>query len=343
MKTGTFVLIAGLIALSSPALAAESGAPPGPPKDCSLQRYDSIDLVEGRYVPVELEGRAGFMSLDLARVSFIDRAWLGMFAVPLSDAKVAVHDPGIDETYVANFSSLKIGKMRFDSPGKFLGMPVSQKEGRRKQDGRTVFGVLGADILGAVDFELDLSRGKLNLFSQDHCPGQVVYWADDWGTAPLMVGKLGTIYFAAELEGQKVEAAFSLAEPFTRLNTDVTKRLYGFDEESPGVETGPLPGNPRALGHYRAMELTAHGMSVKNVSILLAHPPSGGLYCALVTEGREGGGAGTVAHGHTARCRRRRRSRVGPTNPAAETLNVYGSRTLMGPLVFGANRLGRIL
>src|SRR5262249_42095875 len=152
------------------------------------------------------------------------------------------------ETYVANFTSLKIGKMRFDSPEKFLGLPVTQKEGRRKQNGRTVFGVLGPDILAAVDFELDLSRGKLNLFSQDHCQGQVVYWADDWGTAQLMAGKLGTIYFAAELEGQKVEATFSLAEPFTRLNTDVTKRLYGFDEQSPGVETGPQPGSSHALG-----------------------------------------------------------------------------------------------
>ncbi len=39
-----------------------------------------------------------------------------------------------------------------------------------------VVGVIGTDLLGKFDVDLDIAHKKLNLFSPDHCKGQVVYW-----------------------------------------------------------------------------------------------------------------------------------------------------------------------
>jgi len=181
-------------------------------------------------------------------------------------------------------------QVRFAEQGKIVTFRIGDRKSVMGPNGKPVFGVLGSESFAGVDFELDFSRGKLNFFSQDHCPGRVVYWADDWGSAPLLVSKLGTFYFPVELEGQKVEATFASAEPLTRLTTDVAKRLYGFDEKSPGVEVEVLPGYRRPVAHYRAMQLTAPEMLVKNVHVRLAKRPSG--VCPLLMPAPESGAVG---------------------------------------------------
>src|SRR5688572_23950782 len=37
-------------------------------------------------------------------------------------------------------------------------------------------GLLGAELLSVFDVDFDFAAGKLSLFDQNHCPGQVVYW-----------------------------------------------------------------------------------------------------------------------------------------------------------------------
>ena len=40
--------------------------------------------------------------------------------------------------------------------------------------------LFGSDYLQNYDVEIDVAGGKVNLFSPDHCPGQVVYWAPEY-------------------------------------------------------------------------------------------------------------------------------------------------------------------
>jgi hypothetical protein len=146
-----------------------------------------------------------------------------------------------------------------------------------------------------IDFELDLARRKLNVFSPKHCKGQVVYWAKEWGSAPLFIGQQDNFYFPVELEHKKIQAAFSPSDLYSQLATDVTRRLYGFDASSEGVETviGPK-GEVKA--RYRAMQLTAPSMEVSNTKIELIDPPwwvngkPSRSRCSLTTAGREGAG-----------------------------------------------------
>ena len=65
---------------------------------------------------------------------------------------------------------------------------------------------------------------------------------------------LGEPHFAMELDGRWIDAAMSTSQWDSSLRTDVTKRVFDFDEHSPGnqAEGGEL--------YYRAMKLTAPGL-----------------------------------------------------------------------------------
>jgi predicted aspartyl protease len=40
--------------------------------------------------------------------------------------------------------------------------------------------LFGSDYLQNYEVEIDVAGGKVNLFSHDHCPGQVVYWSPEY-------------------------------------------------------------------------------------------------------------------------------------------------------------------
>jgi hypothetical protein len=250
------------------------GAQPPASASCSLDVQDTIDLVVGDEVdvPVEIEGRAGVMGLDLSSpVSWLDEGALAGLGLKLSYVALESRNGQKALTKVAGFKSLKVGESEFGAGSlRARGTPRRSQSGSERR-----FGTLGTDFFREVDFELDLSRKRLNLFSQDHCAGEAVYWADEWGTAPLMTGPGGTFYFAPDLQGKKVEATFAPAEPLTQLRTDVAKRLYGVQKSSAEQTT---------------MFFSASPVSVKAVQVRLADaaaPP-----CTVRERGHDGRAAG---------------------------------------------------
>src|SRR4051812_22807086 len=67
-------------------------------------------------------------------------------------------------------------------------------------------GQLGDIFLTKQDFDLDLGHGKLNLFSPDHCPKKVVYWATSSGVTqwPLLQDDVHLMYSPMTLDGEPV-------------------------------------------------------------------------------------------------------------------------------------------
>ena len=71
-----------------------------------------------------------------------------------------------------------------------------------------------------------------------------------------------------ELDGKSIQTTIQSASERTKLRTDVSKKLYGFDENSPGNQIdSTASGKPQA--HYRAMKMTAQGLSVTNADVQL--------------------------------------------------------------------------
>jgi len=250
-------------------------------KECHLSRVGSIDFTivnDTLLVPVSFDGHSAWMILDTADIATVMQSdYATRFGLKVGKLPTA-SEINFGPARIKQFSSVvsfQVGPVRFGK-AEFLLVP-GWRAPTAATDQPTV-GILGLNAFSTVDFELDFVDHKLNLYSQDHCPGQVVFWSDTYSSAPLTRGPLGNIYFPIELEGKKIEATFSTTFAGNSLTTDVTRSLYGFDEKSTDIETDN-DGSGRPVAHYRAMTLTANGFQVKNARIqLLTSTPA---HCTL--------------------------------------------------------------
>lgn len=283
MKIGIFLCASAILA-SGAAHAAVEGM-----QDCHLRQVASLDVTVTAHhrvlVPVTLSGSPFRMELKLSSgVSVIDHS-----IVVERKIKTYSLDSGIFEVYggggrvteLAAVDGLSLGGARYSRIDLLVGPHYSAAE-------EGVIGDIGMDMFGNLDLELDLPHRKLKLFSQDHCPGKVVYWSSTYSTAVMRRGDLGNVYFPVELEGRKIDAALATGLAETSLTTDVTRRLFGFDEHSAGVEKEVTQGET-VLGQYRAMELTSSGFSVMNARIRLI--PGSPNCSVIVGLGKDAGAA----------------------------------------------------
>ncbi len=99
-----------------------------------------------------------------------------------------------------------------------------------------------------------------------------VYWATEFEVVPLQRNPLGEFFFPIKLDGRKIEATFSTGTSVTTLSTDVTKRVYGFDKDSTGIET-QKDSDGMVVASYRAMKMSTSGLSVIDERVKLVDPP----------------------------------------------------------------------
>jgi Aspartyl protease len=276
-KLPVFAFFALASALAASALAADG-------KNCQLRKYGDIEFMTTAggavMLPVIVNGKPGRMVLNTgsAYSIFFPRAMSQLSLSPhhLSTAN-GIQYGGRPVTEAADFRSLVLGSVSLGN-GTFILLP---KEVKVPDD--DVVGLLAVDAFSHVDFELDLAHNRLSLFSQEHCPGIGAYWSEAYASMPMLQGSLGDWYVPMELEGKKVAASLSTGRPDTTLTTDVTRKLYGFDEKSAGVETEADATGNGTHHQFRAMQFTAPGLTLKN-SIITLEPAA---KCALFT------GAGT--------------------------------------------------
>jgi hypothetical protein len=142
------------------------------------------------------------------------------------------------------------------------------------------------DVLGTVDFELDIAHSKLNLFSQDHCPGRVVYWGGTAASLPLKRGDFGELYFPIKLDGKTLEAVIFPASKNSALRSDVAQKIYGFDEHSADNKTTTEADGKTIT--YRLMNVATPAFEVRNALVEL-HAQAD-KYCVVAHHGSDGAG-----------------------------------------------------
>ena len=93
-------------------------------------------------------------------------------------------------------------------------------------------GELGLDILTHFDFDMDFSTGTVNLFSLNHCDGQVVYWKTAGAVAiPFQYDTLGRIRVEVKLDGTvygPMTATFSSFNQHNGLSTGFADYYFNF-------------------------------------------------------------------------------------------------------------------
>jgi predicted aspartyl protease len=155
---------------------------------------------------------------------------------------------------------LKIGSMKGDD------IPVLV-EPRPSGESGGEDGTLAPDILSRFDVEFDFANRKMNLFSQDHCEGKVVYWAASFTDAEFRSENMHVV-LPMVLDGHNVSATLDTGSAATHLFDNAAQRQFSLDTSSPGME--PIPGiAPGSLEQffYRFKSLAIGGLAINNPAI----------------------------------------------------------------------------
>jgi predicted aspartyl protease len=267
-------LMRGIVVIAVLFASMQATAEAAAAKDCRLRQYASIDLIiapDGLVlVPAMINDVAVFMALNIGSAfsgiysTASERLKLQRKSLNLDSVTISVNSENVHDYAIAN--SVALGSLPFGK-AEFLVVSQTPDIGSAIVP-NPVVGTIGINFFSRVDFEFDFANRKLNLYSQDHCPGEVVYWADSFASVPMRKGELGEVYFLMELEGQKIQTVLSTGAESTILYTDASKALFNFDENSKDVTT-ETDVSGRSSSHYRAMALTADGLAVMNAKILL--------------------------------------------------------------------------
>jgi hypothetical protein len=121
--------------------------------------------------------------------------------------------------------------------------------------------------MNAVDMELDLARGKMNLFQHARCKGEQVYWSSDYATEYLYVDPSGLLYFPVGLEGKRIEASLNTQGPRSRLSEVIARTYFGFKREAGVVVPRPAEGALGQVVGRRTMTLDSRKVSLANLDV----------------------------------------------------------------------------
>ena len=133
-------------------------------------------------------------------------------------------------------------------------------------------GILGGEFFKQYDTDLDFTTGKLNLFVQDHCPGQVVYWPNTGvAVVPFRTDDSNHITFRVTLDDKQFEAMLDTGASSTTLNLNDARRIFSVDVNAPDVEkVGELAGGFTASIYRRQFKTLAfEGVTIDNPMITL--------------------------------------------------------------------------
>jgi len=131
-------------------------------------------------------------------------------------------------------------------------------------------GTLAPEILGAYDVDFDFAHSKLNLISPDHCPGKVVYWANDAAVVPIEIKDRTHIRIPVTIDGREIMATVDTGAPTSFITMRAARRYLDLDEKNPALKLRgniPINGMVGPVYNYPFKSLSFGGVVVNNPHI----------------------------------------------------------------------------
>ena len=245
-------------------------------KPCQLMEVASLTMTpisENRFtVPMTVGGKNLNMLLDTADdLSMLtdqvaDELGLKVEHASLSSFSRVIYTVpgGLTVTDFTHAKGIQLGNIRGDGNYVFGIRPEARTPGYD--------GSLGVGFLRDYDVDFDFGNGKFNLFSKDHCPGQVVYWTK--GPVAVIPGQLTgngqtvELFFSVELDGKPIDAVIDTSLPRSYIDWDRARSMFGFDEKSIGMQAIPAGGGVnRTIYKFPFKALSLGGVTVNNPDI----------------------------------------------------------------------------
>jgi predicted aspartyl protease len=188
----------------------------------------------------------------------------GKVAVPITlngvEKKFLFDTGGGVMNYVSSAVALKLGMFRTDN---FVAMDLAGNKsysvagarnvkfgGVSAREPATVFqevpdlafdGILSAGTMIGDDLDMDFGAMRLNFFSADHCPGDVVYWPHQaLAVVPVTLAQ-GHFELAVTLDGHALTAVIDTGSPWTILNSEWAEKNLGFSPEASAAQSPGVP------------------------------------------------------------------------------------------------------
>ena len=250
----------------------QGAAPVAPGTKCTLERIAALDMEtepDGEAtIPVTVNSVRGRWMIDTGNVrSMIS----GSLARRLGIAERRTHTPmamfgGKPALTEATIDNLEIDQM---SAHNFSAMvaPASLMP-------TDTIGILSPDIMAAYDVDFDFAAGTFKVFTQNHCPGRVVYWTQsNYARVPFHVDDNGHVIVPITIDGKQVEAVIDTGTGTSTMTLSMAKSVFGVDAKTPGMtsigeqEINSVSGV--ATYRYGFASLTFEGVAVSSPAITI--------------------------------------------------------------------------
>jgi len=257
--------VLGLMVFVSPSSASGSDKPA-----CNLRRLASLELVTeptgGVSVPAAIDGVDGLLAVDTGGInSLIGQSVVTKLGLEVSSSQArAVMFGGFLVYQMTQPKRLLLGQIvSTDIP--MLVVPTSLLR-------TDAIGMLAPNYLSHFDIEFDFAGGKFNIFSQDHCAGQVVYWTQSaYTTIPFEISGAGHIIVTATLDGKEIHAIVDTGADRSTMTMDRAHSLFGIRAGDAALKLiGDIMVNasaPTRAYRFSFSSLNLNGVQIQNPNI----------------------------------------------------------------------------
>jgi predicted aspartyl protease len=230
-------------------LAVLCGSSPGAAQaaDCgSLQLVNSVQMMPtdggSDLVPLQINGADQMFVFDTGgATTMITREVaekLKLRIQPTYMTMINVAGGGTEDR--AFIDQFQLGRLH----GKDMKFPIAPFKG--------IDGVLSLNFMLPYDVDVDFGTDTLNFFSQDHCPGGVLYWkADTVAVMPFSIED-SHVEVPVTLDGNPLRAVIDTGASNTILRMDLARSQYKLtmgDAASPEIERTADDHGPKAYAH----------------------------------------------------------------------------------------------
>jgi len=132
-------------------------------------------------------------------------------------------------------------------------------------------GILSAGTMTNDDLDMDFGAMRLNFFSTDHCPGNVVYWPHQaLAVVPVTLAG-GHFELAVTLDGHPLTAAIDTGSPWTILDLAWARKNLGFSPQAPAPQSSDIPKDDpdKQIYFRRYSALSFPGIAINNPLVII--------------------------------------------------------------------------
>ncbi|MEJ1969290.1 MAG: aspartyl protease family protein [Rhizomicrobium sp.] len=238
-------------------------------QDCRLKLKTSVSLIMSgdsrrAFVPVSIQGVPKVLLLDTGgAVEEITPKVADELHLPRMMSNITLYDVAAQTSSDMVHVEMLLGSLKAPAVAMVVGNGLDGFSNRPD-----FAGILAPDILQAYDVDLDFGTGKLSLFSQDHCPGGVIYWPTTAvAVVPMKSLSDGHIVVSVTLDGHPVDALLDTGAWGTTLADRDATQTFGLTLGSADTPAAGSfqDGSGRPLYRHTFASLAFEGIAV-------AHP-----------------------------------------------------------------------